>query len=129
MQNNYDYIIDDNEDSYGCYDFTDCCRQLLEEIKLNETLNLEQRIEIINDFSNKYRPGEDYGGGYPCENTDCYRDFTSEYFIEIKGKKGGFTGLYKRCKYEIKEVSVFYCPLCIEDLDIDSLFPFLETFE
>ena len=82
---------------------------------------------ILNDFSNKYRPGEDYGGGDCCENTDCCRDFPFEYFTEIKGKKRVPIGLYKKRGYEIKEVSVFYCPTCIEDLDVDSLFP--EKFE
>ena len=28
----------------------------------------------------KYRCGEDYGAGVPCDNTDCFRDYTNNYF-------------------------------------------------
>jgi len=31
----------------------------------------------------KYRCGEDYGAGVPCDNTDCYRDYTDKYFKRV----------------------------------------------
>ena len=76
----YDFtsVIDEDSD----YDYTESSRLLLEQLAIND-LSLEQRIDIINEFC-IFRPGEDYGGGDPCENTDCCRDFTSDYFIEYK---------------------------------------------
>ena len=31
----------------------------------------------------QYRCGEDYGAGVPCDNTDCYRDYTDNYFKRV----------------------------------------------
>jgi len=112
----YDFtsVIDEDSD----YDYTESSRLLLEQLAIND-LSLEQRIDIINEFC-IFRSGEDYGGGDPCENTDCCRDFTSDYFIEYKVNRKeriGF-GSYKR-GYKIVEKSIYYCPSCNIDIDIN----------
>ena len=44
--------------------------------------------------------GEDYGAGVPCDNTDCFRDYTSDYFQRVFVEEG----LYQRL-----------CPDCIDE--------------
>jgi hypothetical protein len=65
-------------------------------------------IEAIRK-AQQYRCGEDYGAGVPCDNTDCYRDYTDNYFqrVFVEGS------IYQRL-----------CPDCIpdeEDEDADDL--------
>ena len=54
-------------------------------------------IEAIRK-AQQYRCGEDYGAGVPCYNTDCYRDYTSDYFQRVFVEEG----VYQR-----------FCPDCI----------------
>ena len=117
---NYSTVIDANSE----YDFDKCGELLLKNLANDDKLSLEQRIKIIQDFQ-KFQPGEEYGGGEPCTNTDCYRQFTSDYFIEIKGKdyiSKKING--KWCKI-IEQVSVYYCPSCIEGFEYDCIFPII----
>jgi hypothetical protein len=89
-------------------DFTEQGRELLYKIKNNKKLTPQQCIEIIEDFS-KNQPGEEYGGGEPCFNTDCYRYFPFDYFIKIKNK------IYKKNK--MKECEILVCPDCLKGME------------
>jgi hypothetical protein len=48
----------------------------------------------------KYRCGEDYGAGDPCDNTDCFRDYTNNYFKRVLVEEDLYQTL---------------CPDCISD--------------
>ena len=71
-----------NIDFNDNYDYTSSSFLLLQWLKKSK-LTKEENINIIKDFSNKYQPGEEYGGGEPCSNTDCYRDYSKDYFLKI----------------------------------------------
>ena len=47
-----------------------------------------------------HRPGEDYGGGDGCYNTDCSRDYPEKYHTEMDGH--------------------LWCPECMPDNDTDT---------
>jgi hypothetical protein len=61
-------------------------------------------IEAIRK-NQQYRCGEDYGAGVPCDNTDCFRDYTSDYFQHVFFVE---EGLHQRL-----------CPDCIPDNEED----------
>lgn len=60
-------------------------------------------IEAIRK-NQQYRCGEDYGAGVPCDNTDCSRDYTSDYFQRVFVEEGLYQSL---------------CPDCIPDEEED----------
>ena len=68
------------------YDYTETNGLLLQWLVINK-LTKKECIGIIKDFSNKYQPGEEYGGGVSCSNTDCYREYSYDYFLNIKNLK------------------------------------------
>ena len=118
----YDYLKILEIDNNGYYDFSESGQRLLDQLKNNDNLTKEEKIEIIINFE-KYQPGEEYGGGESCHNTDCYRCFTDDYFIEIKGKDYKPIRIGKKWKKVLHDISYYYCPDCIEGIVIDDLFP------
>lgn len=77
----YSTILNINFNNF--YDYTIASQLLLKWLNKKKLTKKDECIEIIKDFSNKYQPGEEYGGGKPCYNTDCYRDYTEDYFLKI----------------------------------------------
>ena len=123
---NYDYLQILEIDNDGYYDFTEAGQRLLDQLKNNDNLTKEEKIEIIINFG-KYQPGEEYGGGDSCNNTDCYRCFTYDYFIEIKGKDYKPIRIGKKWKQVLTNVSYYFCPDCIDGIEIDELFPKIDN--
>lgn len=117
----YDYSNIHQYKLNGDYDYTASSRLLLDELSNNKNLTKEECITIIQEFSIN-RPGEDYGGGYCCYNSDCYHDYSSEYFITVSGNKYESVKKNKIYVKEIQTVNYDFCPDCYQDLDIDDLF-------
>lgn len=59
--------IDYFEESSRILTYNKCCE------------SRENRIELIRE-TQQFRLGEEYGAGDCCDNTDCFRDFTKDYF-------------------------------------------------
>lgn len=59
-------------------------------------------IEAIRE-NQKYRCGEDYGAGVPCDNTDCYRDYTNDYFQRVLVEESLYQTLCPDCMPEEEE--------------------------
>jgi hypothetical protein len=53
-------------------------------------------IEAIRK-NQQHRCGEDYGAGVPCYNTDCYRDYTNDYFQRVFVEEGVYQRLCPDC--------------------------------
>ena len=62
-------------------------------------------IEAIHR-NQQHRRGEDYGAGVPCDNTDCFRDYTDNYFQRVFVEEGIYQTL---------------CPDCIPDEEEEDL--------
>jgi len=60
-------------------DYFEESEKTLEYNKTHGTRALQ--IDLIRK-TQQFRVGEEYGAGDPCSNTDCFRDFTKNYFIE-----------------------------------------------
>ena len=113
--NIHQFDVDDN------YDYTESSRLLLDELSNNKNLTKEECIAIIQDFSVN-RPGEDYGGGTCCYNSDCCHDYSSIYFIPVSGDIYVSVKKDKRYVQELETVTYEFCPSCYTDFDIDDLF-------
>ena len=77
----YSAILNINFNDF--YDYIETNGLLLQWLVINK-LTKKECIVIIKDFSNKYQPGEEYVGGVSCSNTNCYRECTYDYFLNIK---------------------------------------------
>lgn len=51
----------------------------------------------------KYRCGEDYGAGVPCDNTDCFRDYTNNYFQRVLVEEDFYQTLCPDCMPDEEE--------------------------
>lgn len=117
----YDYSNIHQYELNGDYNYTKSSRLLLDDLSNNKNLTKEECIAIIQDFSVN-RPGEDYGGGMCCYNSDCYHDYSSLYFISVSGNNYVSVKKNKRYVQEIKTITYEFCPDCYSDFDFDDLF-------
>ena len=99
----YNYLKILEIDHNGYYDFSDSSVRLLHQLKNNKNLTKKDKIKIIKNFE-KYQLGEEYGGGEPCNNTDCYRYYKKDIHAKIN----------KKWKHSLNNV-YYLCPDCADN--------------